>query len=653
MRRPRRRAAPGRARALAVAALACAGALAASPAAAARGDLESQLKSVASVELRGRHAVSARDIKAVLKTRTPSRLPWASRPPLRYDFLSADVSAIELLYRQHGYLDVEVRDSVAPARDPGRVRVFFLVREGPRSRIESVSFEGAAAVPHDALRHGLYARPGRPFNPAYLIADTAVIARHYGDRGYVPHVVGLAARDSADSLRVHVVYRVDEGPRYHVGRTYITTPGEVHVREWLVRRELLLKPGSVYKVSRVQESQERLYDTGLFSEVQIQPLADSTSTLMEFYVQVRERKPRWLDAGVGVGTEERFRFVGEWGHRNITGHGQQGLVGGRLALDKNANFLLSRIETALLEPWLFRTRNRAQLTVYYERRKDFSTDTLRIDKEDWGWSFQVRRSFGRLSYVSLVQDNTFVTRQTVDLLVPLSPELQQVALADFIRRYSTHRLQLAGTRDVRDNPLSTTRGQIQVGSAEVAGGPFRGSTSFTKFQASSSWFSTVRRSGWVLAARVRGGLIKPFGERKDFIPTVGVDREVARVPSEDVFRLGGVNSVRGYDENEIAASGGLALLLGNLELRVPVAGLFGLEGYVDAGNVWARPEYIRGSDFTPRAGSEKPGPGQMRYAYGVGGRFNLPFGPLRLDYTWGLQGRHRAGHAQFAIGPAF
>ena len=60
----------------------------------------------------------------------------------------------------------------------------------------------------------------------------------------------------------------------------------------------------------------------------------------------------------------------------------------------------------------------------------------------------------------------------------------------------------------------------------------------------------------MLAARARGGLVKPFGERKDFIPSADVDREVARVPTEDLFRLGGVNSVRGYAENEIAPAGG-------------------------------------------------------------------------------------------------
>ncbi|MBI5708685.1 MAG: BamA/TamA family outer membrane protein [Candidatus Eisenbacteria bacterium] len=621
-------------------------------AAGARGDLESQLKSVVGIRLRGNHRVSGREIRRVLKTRRPSIWPWATRAPLRLDFLRADAAAIAIVYHQQGFLDVEVSDTVLATRDPHAVVVRFTIREGERSRVATVDFAGARAVPPEVLRRTLYARPGKPFNPAYLIADTALISRQYQERGYLPHVVGSASRDARDSLAVRVLYAVDEGPLYRLGQVYFSTPGALHVREKLVRRELLLKPGSVYRLSRAEESQERLYETGLFGQVQLTPLPDSTNTLMEFFLQVRERKPRWLDAGVGSGTEERFRVSGEWGHRNLIGQGLQGAVGGRLSYDAKGRFLLSRGETSLREPWLFGTRNRAQASLYLERH-DYRTENLLIRKDARGVSFQVRRDFGRLTNLRLTQDNTFVTQRPEFLVDTLSDSVRTALLQDFTPSYSTHRLQLGGDRDRRDNPLDPARGSFQTAAAEVAGGPFKGSTSFTKFQMRSSWYTALPRSRVVLATHARGGLIKPFGERKDFIPAAGVDREVARVPTEDVFRLGGVNSVRGYDENEIARSGGLFLLQANAELRVPLAGPFGAEAYVDAGNVWARPEYIRRQHFTPRFGRKRLDPGDVRYVYGAGGRFRLPFGPLRLDYTWGLAGRHRFGRLQFAIGATF
>ncbi len=604
--------------------------------------------------MRGRHSVSAGELRAVLKTRPPSFWPWTERQPLRTDFVNADCAAIEGVYHQHGFLDATVRDSLLPVRDPGRVRVLFLVHEGPRSRIATVDFEGVRAVPVEALRRAIYARPRRPFNPAYLVADTAIIAREEGERGHLPRVVGTARRDERDSLQVRVVYRVEEGPAYRVGAVHIVRPESLRVSERLVWRELLLKPGSVYRQSKMQETEERLYETGLFSEAQVSPRPDSANNRMEFLVRVRERKLRWLDAGVGSGTQERLRFEGEWGHRNLGKHGLQGLLGARLALDKDAKFLLSRGEASVLEPWLLGTRNRAQVTVYIEKRKDFRVDTLEIEKRARGVAFQVQRGFGRLAYVRLTQDNTWVVDQRATFLTAaLSPAVRDSLLQGFLPSYSTHRVQLSGMRDRRDNPLSTTRGNLQVASADLAGGPFKGSTSFTKFQVSSSWFAPLRHPGWVLAARARGGVVKPFGAGQDFIPLAGVDREVARVPTEDLFRLGGVNSVRGYAENEIASTGGLALLNANLELRVPVVGLFGLELFLDAGNVWARPEFIRAADFTPRFGRATLGANDVRYVIGVGGRFNLAFAPVRLDVAWGAEAGHRVGSVQFAVGPTF
>jgi outer membrane protein insertion porin family len=648
---------PGRRDALRAAGLVAALLLGVSGTVAARSDLESQLKSVVSVELRGRRAVARRDIHAVLKTRPPSIWPWGERRTLRADFLRSDCEAIELVYRQHGYLDARVRDSLVQARDPGEVRVLFLIDEGHSARIATVDFEGLTAVPPEALRRTLYARPRRAFNPAYLLGDTAIIARQEGEHGHLPRVMGAARRDEQDSLRVHVTYRVEEGPLYRVGEVRLAETGRLRVRERHVRRELLLRPGSVFRLSRVEESEERLYDTGYFSEVQITPQPDPVEPRMDFLVHVRERKRRWLDAGVGSGTQERLRVVGEWGSRSLGRQALLGYLGGQLALDKNADlrrFLLLRGEASLVVPWLFGTRNRSQVTVYAEKRRDFRIDTLEIAKRGHGVTFQVQRKFGRRTYARLTQDNTWVTDQDLKFLdAGLPAAFRDSVRAEFLPSYSTHRLQLSGERDHRDSPLLTTRGGLQVASAEVAGGPFKGSTSFTKFQASASWFTPLHREGWVLAMRVRGGVVKPFGERKDFVPSASVDREVARVPTEDVFRLGGVNSVRGYSENEIASTGGLALLSGNAELRLPVVGLFGVELYVDAGNVWTRPEFIRISHFTPRLGRARLDAGDVRYVCGAGGRFNLAFAPVRLDVTWGAERGHRRGSVQFAVGPSF
>jgi outer membrane protein assembly complex protein YaeT len=621
----------------------------------AEGELPSELETVKQVHFKGRHRVAEHELRAALKTRGASILPWRERPLLRLDFVRADTLALANVYRQHGFLDVRVGYDIQLTSDKRRAVVTYRIDEGPLSRVHDVTFDGVGTYPLPALRKKLYARPGRPFNPSFLAADTARISQAYQERGYRPQVGAEATREG---LQVHVRYDVFEGPSYRFGQVLLSSPGELHVRRQLIDRELLIKPGDLYRLSRINRSLEHLYETGLFSEVQITPLpVDST---IEIDMRVRERKTRWIDAGIGSGTYERLSVNADWGHRNVAGQGLQGSVGSKLSFDGNAKFLLTRTEASLLEPWLLRTRTRGQVTVYYEVHDDRASDPRWVVHQNApGITFQLRREYGRYVRASLTQDNVFV-KQSIDFT---SGTIDQVTRDSLLRNvppsYTTHRLTLAFDRDLRDDPLNPAHGSVQGVSGEIAGGPLKGSSSYTKTQFSSAWYTPV--GTWVLASRVRAGVIRPFGRANQFTPedTLVTDADVARVPLENRFRLGGVNSVRGFDENSLPRSGGLALVQANVELRIPLAGPFGVEAYVDAGNVWARPSYIKARHFVPRGGDALPDAGDVQYVFGFGPRVNLPFGPLRLDVTWSarpvdpLVRRWLVHELQFAIGPSF
>ncbi len=606
------------------------------------------LRTIAGVRLEGRHQIPAKEIWAVLKTKRPSRLPWHDRAVVRLDFLNADARAIERICQFHGFLDARVDHRLGVTQDPGAVLVTFVIQEGPRSRVGTVEFEGMKAISPQSLVRRLYLKRGRPFNPAGMIVDTARISAAYKERGMLPHVSFGATRDSLD---VTVRYSVDEGPVYRIGAVHLPAPQDLPVRERLVRRELLLRPGDIYRASRVQRSLERLYETGLFNQVAIVPYPESSNTLVEFDVQLRARKFRWIDAGVGSGTAERFRLTGEWGQRNLYGRGLQGALGGRLAFDGEARFLVARVEATLLDPWLLRSRTRGSVALSHEDRRDRADPRWVVRQRPEGVKFQLRRDLGRFARVALTQDNLFVQQ---DIKVKDTTAVAPDSLAR--RYYTTHLVQLSMDRDTRDHPLAPSRGSTQAIAAQVAGGPFRGTSSFTKGEVVSTWYTPLR-TDWVFATRLRAGIIGPFGTAPDFSPADQIDSKVASVPLEDRFRIGGVNSLRGYNENEIPLSGGLAVIQANAEMRIPVVGPFGIEVFLDAGNAWARPSYIKMEDFTPRRTHRPMDSGDVRYVFGIGARVQLPIGPLRVDLSWSPRpddrGRWLKATPQFAIGPSF
>ncbi len=615
-------------------------------------DLPTELTTVAEVKFEGRHSVKQKELRAALKTRTSARLLFRDRPLLRLDFLRADTAAIENVYHQHGYLDARATYRLEPARDPAQVIVIFAIEEGRRTKIGRVDLDGVTAMPRDPLRRKLFARPGKPFNPYFLPADTLKIAEAYRDRGYFPLIVASTQRDSAS---IGVRYAVTEGVRFQYGEVRIANLDQLSVSERFVRRELLLRPGAVYRSTRVQESVERLYETGVFSQVQLSSLIDSAATRVEFDLTLRERKPRWIDAGIGSGTSERLLATGEWGHRNLLRRGMQGKLAGRLALDGQARFLLSRIEASLLEPWMLATRTRGLLTVYHETRHERDPEEL-IEHEAEGVSFQVQRRLGRYARLSLTQDNTFAREQQTFLNAALTDSQRMVRNQNITPRFTTHRLQISVDRDTRDLPIQVSRGSYQTISSEIAGGPLRGTSSFTKHEFSSSWYTAITPM-LLIATRLRGGLITPFGNLVQFSQTPTVDPEVARVPLLDRFKIGGVNSLRGYNENELPTYGGLVMMQGNLELRAQLYGPFGVEVFVDAGNVWARRDGVRRGRFSPEISGRFMTPDDVRWVFGFGPRLQLPFGPLRLDYTWWARpdetGKRQRGIYQFAIGSSF
>ena len=241
---------------------------------AQNADLPEELRSVRDVRFIGMQALRKRSLRAAnLRTHQPSIFPWRDKPTLRRDYLAADSAAIVSLYRHYGYLDARVRVLLEADADPRSARVVFTIREGPLASVDSLTFTGVTAYDERDLRRAMLAQPGRAFDPAFVPIDTSRIFSLYQERGFFVHTVGSARRDSAGATHVHVHYTIDEGPAYRVGRVDYSAIGKV--RESLARRELLLKPGQIYRRTRLDESIERLYKTTLYRSVQVTPVLDS------------------------------------------------------------------------------------------------------------------------------------------------------------------------------------------------------------------------------------------------------------------------------------------------------------------------------------------------------------------------------------------
>jgi outer membrane protein insertion porin family len=201
-------------------------------------------------------------------------------------------------------------------------------------------------------------------------------------------------------------------------------------------------------------------------------------------------------------------------------------------------------------------------------------------------------------------------------------------------------------RNRANSPISPTSGDIY--SLEFThASPLIGSDAlivFNKVVAEATWYEHPFGSGdWVLAFRLRGGVIRPG---LAFV----ADSGIRFVPPEERFYAGGPSTVRGFGRNELgpvvyvadsvhvdagtsviapfglrtSPVGSYAVALANAELRFPSPiwrSRLRLAVFVDVGRLWDQTD----------AGLVSAG---FRVTPGAGVRILTPLGPLRVDVAY-------------------
>ena len=625
--------------ALRIAVLACL--LALVPPAAARaqtGDLDLE-RTVRRVGIEGNKTFGDGTLLKLLRTHGRGGFPFFQKRPLRLDYIRFDRLTLEDYYRRHGFLSARL-DSV-PIRFNAKgdeAEVTFYLTEGPRARVESVRFEGIGPIPEGRLRRVLELRERDPLDIPKQDLSREAVHNEYAERGYVAAVV----RDSleVEGTKIGIVYRIAPGPP--VVLDTVRVEGTAKTKPKFVAREVTIKRGELMRRSKLLRSQQRIYDTGFYSDVRFdRGEIDSTGRASDLIVDVRERKMGWLDLGVGYGTVDQLRLTSQVGQRNLWRDGVRlvatGLLGVRVRRHPTVIRLGdSRIDLALTRPWNFGARVAATVGGYAEHIRPPSSGDVEIPPyRAYGGSGALAYDFSLRTHSRFSYEHRKVVSDTTNIFSTSGES------------YTINRVVGSLERDTRDNPFDPRRGADLNGSSSYNGGALSGSAQFVKHVGTATLFFPADRAT-TAAFRLRVGLIDPQAGERAVPGSSG--SAINLIPAEERFFVGGANSIRGYGENELGTReqrdtlgteiaplrvGGRALLLVNAELRHRLFGPFGAEAFLDGGNVWERPSEIHVRNLLSFA--DRAGYNDMRYTVGLGIRFTTPIGPVRLDVAWKLR----------------
>ena len=502
--------------------------------------------------------------------------------------LITGTTLVQSFYVSQGFPQVQiVKLTTLPDNRTGTVNAIVTIKEGPRFFFGPISFSKnfGLAQSEFAAKIKSLTNPPKPFSDAELQNLQRDLTFIFKTKGYFAASVTVTPNfHEAVDGRVPILVDSVPGPLYRFGALVATQDPNAQLRpDFLTRRFASLR-GETYSPDKLTDLYRKLYLTGLYDTLDVQEIPQADDTI-QLVASPLEAKPKELGFYGGYDTFDGVIFGANYTNRNIDGLGR--IFSFRL----NYTGRGPDGEISYENPW------------FLEKNTDFIAAAGASLKDLIGYSIQ--NYYARLRFTKTfekgVQTTAFLQAKEANVTsVVIVPESLVGPTS-----YQLITLGLSQTFDFRDSPTNPRKGWVFDASASFSES-VDGSASFTRL---TGRYSTYFSFGKTLLA---------LGARLGYINAV---EGAAGVPIDERFFNGGSTTVRSFYETELSPKdtdnhpiGGLARSIFNIEYDVPIFGDLVGAAFFDAGGNGSNP-------FD-------------NFATGVGGgvRYNLPIGPVRVDY---------------------
>jgi outer membrane protein insertion porin family len=562
---------------------------------------------IRSLTFRGNRSHSPDTLSAYVTGTKPHEIA-AARLPYSEKELSEAADRVRAFYVSEGFLDVIVETKGTRVVAGGTAADLVIsIQEGTRYTFGTVSFTGGTGFTNAALVDALGAKPEGAFTAYHVEAMERSLQSWLRGKGfYAVEVEAIWDKEKAVGGRVNVHFEIKRGAQYRIGK--ITVRGTDQLRPEFLHRRFGELRGDVYDPARLDEKYRELQRTGMFRRLRVAPKEAGPNTL-DIEIEVEETKPKEVGIELGYGSYDGFIAGVRYADRNFRGWGRP--ISLRLEYAQRG----IRGEILYIDPWFLESEWSMRARAYSEHREErgYNRDAegLRIDfarklSARWEVSAYLEGGHSKLTSTGIEEE----------LIGP--PD------------YILSAIGVTSTLDFRDDPLNPRRGWILRNGIEL--NAVDDEVAFTRL--------TLRYSAY----RGIGRTLLAFGLRTGWIIPV---HSASQIPIDVRYFNGGGTTVRSFTERELGPRdrhghpvGGTWYTVANLEWDFPIFGALDGALFADAGNLF---------------NDEAPGINNMRYAIGVGLRYKLPIGPLRLDYGYNPDQRagEDPGALHFSFGFAF
>ena len=561
--------------------------------------------------IEGNVAISEEEIAAALKTKQGMEFTEEG--------LSQDLSAI---YDLGWFYDMHPEFKLVPEG----VQVIYHVLENPVYK--DVKVHGNTVIDGKKVDACFDLEKDKIANLKQINKCVQKLEEEYRSTGYILARVTDVHMEQDGTLQVTVNEGLVEG---------FKVKGNKKCKDYVITREMKLKPGKPFNAKDARRSMQRVYNLGYFEDVNVKLNPGREPNSVEVEIDVVEMNTGTFGIGAGYSNADGFVGMISIGDKNFRGTGDKINIRWEFGGEDNKNY-----DFSYTRPWLDDKETAATINLYDITNEyadyDINGDEIaRYDKKRRGQELTFSRKTHNefiSNYVTLKNRDDIYKgeadgyendrdqyyedqfyRSDTDKSDKYKDWMPKTAAERRKENFGvTRSITLGRIFDSRDNVYDPHEGKRMAYSVEWAGG-LGGDFDFTKFTA--DWRYYFRAGGenvWAL--------------------NLGAGYADGDMPLSQRFAMGGSDTLRGYEDDQFR---GNSMVKATLEYRFPIVKKVQGVLFTDNGYAWDK-RHEDDFDF-----------GLIKNSYGVGLRINSPLGPVKLDYGYGEDG----GKFHFSFGGQF
>lgn len=545
---------------------------------------------VKKVSFDGNENVSDRKLRGVMETKNRWVLGlFGHSGSYLEESLDTDLLRIEQYYGDQGYVRARAGRPQVEVREDKGIYITIPIDEGPLFYIGQIDVSGELIKPKEDLMEPLQIKSGDRMSKSKIQQSVEQIRNIYMNQGFAYVQVRPDMKENPDNT-VDMNFVIKKGEPVHIDTIHIR--GNTKTRDKVIRRELKFNEGDLFSSTQIQKSRDSLSRLGYFSNVNIESIPKDEDTL-SMLVDVEETTTGAFSFGLAYSSVDKLLGTLQLSENNLMGLGLKT----KFSVEYGGRKQSYTVD--LEEPWLF------------DYPVSLGVRLFNTEREYTYYTKEYRGGNLRLSYPVFedVRHSIIYAYTDVVGLEDIDVSYRDVLTEEEINGYAISSVTNTLYRDTTNDYFRPTRGSDAAFSVEYAG--LGGDYHFTRTTARYAQFFPLYKDKLALMFKVRWGTINP---------AKGDD-----LPEDELFTLGGLNSIRGFKYGEIGPRdsagnviGGQRMFVFNTEITFPfweVPGLYGVI-FFDQGNA-----YDRRIDLS-----------NLKRSYGAGIRWVTPMGPLRLEY---------------------